>query len=373
MCFIHITPKTRNNIILAPIFFYSIFSEYDTDKNYGGHTFEEPNKLIEMTLLEFINKVSESRKKLDETYKFSNGSIVSIENEQEEEREDNNKYDYYYLQTSIGSVCELAHDIDNGIDKTNWSECLEIARKCEWGSLMANNLLIGMKGNMIPLNYQTNENIFISLNGYTEIILFSSITTPYLYPFPYGHPLNKQSMVNLEFVNDNDNNKLFKNFNVRNEILNDNIYRAILKPGDVLYIPNGWWSEITNLNDFTMNITFCNKGNINDQQKNGKPDIEQIFNNKTIEQKISIGRNLERIIFSKYGATDNLTTNIFKSYINKDENYTKYRNDITKVLKNVFNEKEIDKFVCELVDGRYDIDFNQFVRRNSLHKIIKKT
>lgn len=323
---------------------YFLFRRYNMNRNIGGHKIKEPNSKIEMTMIEFMKNVIESRQKMDK----------------EKKKQNNNNY--YYLQTSLGSIKELAMDIDEGIDKQHWNECLEIVKKCKWGSLMANDLLIGMKGSMIPLGYQENENIFISLNGYTEIILFSPICTPYLYPFPYGHPCYQQSMVNLEFINKDDNNKQFKNFNIKNEILNDNIYRCILSKGDVLYIPGGWWSEITNLNDFSINISFCNKIKNIKNIINNKIDINQLFSNKTIKQRIAIGRNLERIILQRYGANDNITTNIFKSFLTNDKNYTKYRNDIKRLLKNVFNEQEIEPFVIELVDGRYNIDFNSFIK-----------
>ena len=344
------------------------FRRYNMNKNIGGHKIEEPNKTIQVTMIEFIKNVVESRKKLDRNYKFCNSStIITTSNgtsNGRHENEEKNEYSYYYLQTSLGSIQELAIDIDQSIDKRNWNQCLEIVRKCKWGSLMANNLLIGMKGNVIPLGYQQNENIFISLNGYTEIILFSPICTPFLYPFPYGHPCYKQSMVNCEFVDIDNKNKLFKNFNIKNEILNDNIYRSILNPGDVLYIPSGWWSEIINLNDFSINISFCNK--VKDNNNNDSIDIKQIFNNKTIEQRIAIGRNLERIILQRYGSNDNMTSNIFKSFLTNNENYTKYRNDIKRLLKNVFNEQEIEPFVSELVDGRYNVDFDSFIKRTKL-------
>jgi len=303
------------------------FRPYNLDKNYGGHNMKIPSETTEMTMLDFINKVV--------------GDDAS----------------YYYLQSSLGKHSELALDVDV---KGNWSECLNIARKCRWGCLMADTLSIGMKGTLIPLHYDQTETILVQIRGYTEIILFDPITAPFLYPFPYGHPCHKQSMVDAEFVG-NEKNSHFTKFSPSNNVLNNNVFRGVLEKGDVLYIPCFWWQETVNLNDFAMNVSFCSQAS---RRNDGGPlDIEQILNNKTIQQKISIGRNIEKIVLSKYGS--NMTPMIFESFLNNDEKYTKHRNDIRKCLKNVFNEtEEIDQFIHELVEGRYNVDYNQFIKRS---------
>ena len=259
----------------------------------------------------------------------------------------------YYLQSSL---------ID--MDMENMSECLEIARQCQWGSLIANELLIGMKGTQIPLHYEDAETILIQMNGFAEIIIFDPVTSPNLYPFPYGHPCtNKQSMVNLEFMEKNAS--AFKKFSADNSAFDGTVYRGILEKGDVCYIPSLWWWELTNLNDFSSNLKVSSK-----PSKGGRGserlNVAQVLNEKTMEQKIAIGRNLEKIVMGKYGPNGDMTHKIFESFLNEDEKYRKYRNDIRQCLRSVFNEnEEIDAFLCGLVDGRYNIDCSQFVIRDA--------
>merc|ERR1712176_591383 len=139
----------------------------------------------------------------------------------------------------------------------------------------ANELWIGMSGAKIPLHYEQAETVLIQINGFAEIVLFDPNTAPNLYPFPYGHPCsNKQSMVNLEFMQQNAS--IFKKFSVQNTAFDGNVYRAVLREGDVLHIPNLWWWELTNLNDFSTNIKFSSQpcAEINDTPL----DIEQILN-----------------------------------------------------------------------------------------------
>jgi len=254
---------------------------------------------------------------------------------------------YFYLQSSLFDL-----------SMEPFSQCLDIARHCEWGSLISNNLLIGSKGTKMALHCEHFETMLFQCHGYSEIVLFAPECALNLYPFPYGHPhTNKQSMADAEFTNKNPS--FFKKFNPS---MNGAMYCGVLEAGDVLFIPCLWWWELTNLNDFSSNIQFLFQSATKNFDVRAL-DVEQIKNEKTSAQMLAIGRNLEKMLVCKYGS---MSAKILKSFAdksgNEDEKYKKYRNDIRRCLQNVFNEAdEIDKFIADLVQGRYDVDCTQFV------------
>ena len=63
---------------------------------------------------------------------------------------------------------------------------------------------------------------------------------------------------------------------------------------------------------------------------------------------------------------------IFESFlVEDDEEYATHKEEVQQLLRNVFNPHEIDGFVRELVDGRFNIDVNQLVKRSVLHQTVK--
>merc|ERR1712176_1459120 len=167
------------------------FRYFDLNRNFGQYDFVKPNECKHMTMRQFIDKIH-----------MRNDGV------------------YYFLQSSLLVMDEF-------ITK-QMSKCLDIARHCGWGSLMANNLLIGMKGTVMPLHCEQAETILFQCHGYSEIILFAPATASNLYPFPYGHPCsNLQSMVNLEFIDKNPS--IFKKFKVDNEAFGGTVFRGILR------------------------------------------------------------------------------------------------------------------------------------------------
>ena len=218
---------------------------------------------------------------------------------------------------------------------------------------------IGTKDTVIPLHYELSERVLFQIRGSKEVILFSPECTPFMYPFPYGHPCYKQSMVNMECTT---SWSTFKYFKPENDTLKRNIYRVVLTPGDMLYIPSGWWVEYCNVDEFNLHLMMESKMG---RGKKRILDMEQVLERKTSAQRVAIGRNVERRVFAKYGNEGGVMMDIFKSFLTDDEKYLKHRNDIKRMVNNVFNAHEIDSFMQELVDGRYTIDTNQFLNENN--------
>merc|ERR1712046_350063 len=112
--------------------------------------------------------------------------------------------------------------------------------------------------------------------------------TPALYPFPYGHPCCRQAMVNVECLSTNPS--VFSRFNPTNEILDGNVYRGVLAPGQILYIPNGWWLEYKSLNEMSTHLMLESAAG----RRTETMDWDQVLNRKTAVQRVIIGRNVER-------------------------------------------------------------------------------
>lgn len=253
------------------------FRFWNPEKNIGNFNFEAPSSLEKLSIPEFINKACESRIKFLKYFEqFSKSSFVynsdntsNNNDNSNDKKSDNNenirykrmdfesenvKSKFYYLQTNLGeSIPELMSDYYewNAMSFTNF------AKKQAWGALTANLLLIGMAGCLTPLHFDEQENIFLQLFGCKEVCLFNQHCSNALYSFPYGHACDRQSMINAEFPFINDKNIHNKyNASYFNKNSNAKCYRAVLQPGDSLYIPSGWWHEFVNLNDFATSVTF---------------------------------------------------------------------------------------------------------------------
>lgn len=160
----------------------------------------------------------------------------------------------------------------------NWKWVTDQQQKNNWGPLTSNLLLIGMEGNVTPCHYDEQENFFAQVEGYKRVILFPPNHFPKMYPYPVYHPHDRQSQVDFE----NPDLEQFPDFRHCRGL------EAVLKPGDVLYLPMYWWHHFESLmkGGTTTSITFWYKsaptGNI---EYPLKP-----------QQKVAMMRNIEKMI-----------------------------------------------------------------------------
>ena len=148
-----------------------------------------------------------------------------------------------------------------------------------WGPLTSNLLLIGMAGNMTPAHYDEQHNFFCQVEGHKRCILFHPDQFECLYPYPVSHPCDRQSQVDFERP-DYDRFPKFKNVKG---------VEAIVAPGEVLYIPMYWWHHIESMQSglTTTSITFWYRAG---------PNPKDITWPLTIEQKIAVTRNIEKML-----------------------------------------------------------------------------
>jgi len=70
-----------------------------------------------------------------------------------------------------------------------------------------------------------------------------------MYPYPVGHPADRQSMVELR----SPDVRRFPRF------ADARFVYAVLEPGDVLYIPAYWWHHVDSCFEETISVNFWHR------------------------------------------------------------------------------------------------------------------
>jgi hypothetical protein len=112
-------------------------------------------------------------------------------------------------------------------------------------SIIAKNIWMGSIGNVTKLHYDTEDNINIQLRGKKEVILFPSSQLDELYPRSAWDYMSNFSRVDIEMP-DLSRFPLFTRATP---------WRAILEPGDFIYIPIYWWHQFYTL-EASLNVNF---------------------------------------------------------------------------------------------------------------------
>ena len=137
----------------------------------------------------------------------------------------------YLQQTLVTGIGErLTEDFRN----FDWSTLTLLERAGGWGPLTSNLLLLGHRGSVTPLHYDEQQNLLVCLRGRKVVLLASPDQFACFYPFPIGHPADRQAAVDLRAPD-------FERF----PRLADAVFHyAVLEAGDTLYLPSYWWHEV---------------------------------------------------------------------------------------------------------------------------------
>lgn len=106
------------------------------------------------------------------------------------------------------------------------------------------NAWLGPKGTVSPLHYDPKNNLLTQIFGTKQVILFSPLDTANVYPFE-DVLLQNTSQINPLDVNI-EKYPLFKHCSM---------YKCLLKPGKMLYMPPKWWHYVTAL-DKSFSVSF---------------------------------------------------------------------------------------------------------------------
>lgn len=110
------------------------------------------------------------------------------------------------------------------------------------------NLWAGPGGHLECLHYDPMDGTLIQMHGEKKVLLFPPSQTYNLYPFPvyahFRHGLNLRCWFSQVYPEQPD----FDAFPKLREALQHK-QEIILRPGELLYIPAGWWHEVTALGE----------------------------------------------------------------------------------------------------------------------------
>lgn len=142
------------------------------------------------------------------------------------------KQKFYVQQISLRNLPELQNDI------TLPEFSLGLLNSLEENDKPIPLLWFGQKDTHTPLHYDSSDNIFIQIYGEKRVLLYPPSDTAYLSPY---HPKPKcidsgthQSKKHQSDVLD----KFSEALNLASG------FQAQVRPGDVVFIPTGWWHEI---------------------------------------------------------------------------------------------------------------------------------
>lgn len=108
------------------------------------------------------------------------------------------------------------------------------------------NMWFGEAGNVTPIHFDGDNNFLVQVFGRKLVKLYSPEDSEFLYP-TYGRPGVKNHSQILDI--DNPDYVMFPKFKIAK------VYDCILYPGDVLFIPSGWWHQVYSL-DISISVNF---------------------------------------------------------------------------------------------------------------------
>ena len=310
-------------------------------------TFKQFRKILKIPLMQpnvsFQNKNDDNKKNKTENGKniFLNATAVSDASASEvqngsKKKSTNNKApnnvkksrkERIYLQQALYDG--IGKQIKKDFSRFHWAFIQAMqALLPNFGDLTTNMLLIGEYGNITPCHYDEQQNFFAQVNGNKKCILFSPNQYSNLYPYPVGHPADRQSQVDLY----SPNYDLHSNFAQCTGMV------TVLEPGDVLFIPNMWYHHFENLSTPCTSVNFWFKCGKDDPMK-----VELPLRDAT--RLMSMRRNVEKMTIKKLGSL--LSTLFFGALEQKQQ----LQHGNAKKEKERKESDESNKSVERIVDG----------------------
>lgn len=122
------------------------------------------------------------------------------------------------------------------------------------------NLWVGESGTISPAHYDFSDNFLTQIMGRKQVKLFSPLDTSNMYPYEIDSQyLERQSATHISKIHDTTNVA----YKAHPKFKNVTCYEGIIYPGDLLYIPSGWWHEIKAL-DVSISVNFWWKKSVFD-------------------------------------------------------------------------------------------------------------
>lgn len=202
------------------------FMSFDNGKNdargpYYVREFE--TQILNMSAQEFVRSSrSWTKKKL-----FLRSRLCSMRREGEG----------YAREVFEGGLQKVAHHIlDSGY--IDWERLQALVSAQRFGAIGPVSLEAGSRNGVLPLQYSTRDALHIQLTGRRRVTLISpSQAFGCIYPYPVAHPYDTYAMASIEKID----------LDQWPGIRNASLHRAIVGPGELLYIPAFWFVHIHDL------------------------------------------------------------------------------------------------------------------------------
>jgi lysine-specific demethylase 8/hypoxia-inducible factor 1-alpha inhibitor (HIF hydroxylase) len=110
------------------------------------------------------------------------------------------------------------------------------------------NMYMGPGGHITSLHYDIMDNTLMQLHGTKKLVLFPPSQAANLYPFPISIHLRHGLKLRCCYSQIELENPDLRSFPKLKEALQHK-YEVILEQGETLFIPSGWWHEVTSLGD----------------------------------------------------------------------------------------------------------------------------
>lgn len=109
-------------------------------------------------------------------------------------------------------------------------------------------LWFGQAGTHTPLHYDIAHNCLVQVLGHKRVRLFAPTDLPYLYAPPpaSGHASHVSRIPDIDDV-DPVEFPLFERASP---------YECVMEPGDVLFMPAGWWHDVRTLQQTSISVNF---------------------------------------------------------------------------------------------------------------------
>jgi len=198
------------------------FIEYDKLKNISGSDYyikEPETESLDCTFEEFVQCAHAWRKK---SIYFEN--VISAKFSVT--RANDESFPVFDSKLGPMAIKELQ-------DLFDWKWFRSLLNLQRFGSILSVKLSAGCRDSLRPCRYELEETFIVQIHGRRRILLINPDQTfkEGMYPYPTAHPYDKFTMVDLDDVNYGQ----FPRFaGVRG-------MTCVVNPGDILYIPAGWW------------------------------------------------------------------------------------------------------------------------------------